>query len=180
MINNVSTHIYACRTIYCYSSSEKEIFNFSIKKKLDIKKYEALGIELFKLSGREFPTRRLLRGIESYSQRKHEGNLADILALYFLPTELLEPRTEKEVLPPPIYIDNQKLDGFLAFFEKIGDKCDQICHRCSYCSEVAEKVVTLGRSEAEAYLKELESLHSGYLQSFCLDSARVGPLIGSS
>lgn len=146
----------------------------------DIEKYEALGIDLFKLEGREHPTDWILRCVESYFQRKYEGNLADIIAVNFVATDFLAPKIENNVLPPSIYIDNQKLEGFLTFFEKIGDRCDQICHRCSYCAEVAERVVTLDRTEVEAYVKELESLHSSYLHSFGMDSAKMGHLIGPS
>jgi len=132
----------------------------------DIEKYEALGIDFFKLEGREYPTSWILRSIESYSQRKYPGNLADIIAFYFLPTDKLDTRTDKAVLPPSIYIDNEKLDGFLTFFEKNGDRCDKLCHNCSYCSEIAQKVVTIDSTKLENYLRELESLHSRFLRSF--------------
>jgi collagenase-like PrtC family protease len=130
----------------------------------DIERYEALGIDFFKLSGREYPTKWILRSVGSYFQREYQGNLADILAFYFLPTDKLDTKTEKTVLPPSIYIDNQKLDSFLTFFEKNGNKCDQLCHNCSYCSKIAQKVVTIDRTELKNYLTELKSLHSKFLQ----------------
>jgi collagenase-like PrtC family protease len=132
----------------------------------DIERYEALGIEFFKLEGREFPTSWLLRCVESYYHRKYEGNLADIIAFYFLPTNKLEPRSQRIVPPPSIYIDNQKLEGFLTFFEKNGDKCDEQCHKCSYCADIAEKTVTFDRTAVETYLTELGLLHANFLRSF--------------
>lgn len=45
----------------------------------DVKEYEKIGIDYLKISGREKPTEWILQCVDSYTQRRHKGNLFDIL-----------------------------------------------------------------------------------------------------
>jgi collagenase-like PrtC family protease len=132
----------------------------------DIQKYESLGVNLFKLAGREKPTEWILKCAESYFQRRYKGNLLDIIAIVLLPTYKFGLEVSKTTFPPTIYLDNQKLDGFITFFEKSGDKCDGGCNTCSYCDNVSKKAIFYNKKEAELYIKELELLSSNFLGSF--------------
>ena len=51
----------------------------------DIHEYEAIGIDMFKISGREFPTSRLKRALEAYASGKYEGNLLDLQGNIYSP-----------------------------------------------------------------------------------------------
>jgi collagenase-like PrtC family protease len=63
--------------------------------------------------------------IESYTERKHYGNLMD----------LFEPG--HSILFYPYIIDNSRFPD--DWFSKIQD-CDKNCHDCSYCSQVLKEV----------------------------------------
>jgi len=71
--------------------------------------------------------------------------------------------------PPPVFVDNRALDGFLdRFFDSgcLGVDCDQ----CRWCHEFADKAVRVeaaSRDEALKALDELfESMHGGALWSY--------------
>ncbi len=45
----------------------------------DIKFYESIGIEHFKITERGFPTEELVKRVKAYTDRKYEGNLLDLI-----------------------------------------------------------------------------------------------------
>ena len=132
----------------------------------DIEKYENIGINFFKLAGREKSTNWILKTIERYFQRNHEGNLLDIIAIVLLPTNKFGLEVSKIIEPPHIYTDNQKLDNFIYFFEKNGDKCNEECNKCSYCLKISKEVVRYDETQKNIYLQELELLYQKFLDNF--------------
>ncbi len=61
---------------------------------------------------------------------------------------------------PPVYIDNEKLNGFLSRFESLG--CKEVdCDDCRYCHDWADKTVTID----EEYKKELLALYAEVVKS---------------
>ncbi|MBU0615241.1 MAG: U32 family peptidase [Nanoarchaeota archaeon] len=98
----------------------------------DIRKYEDIGVERFKISGREKNSEWIAQRVQIYSKRKHDGNCLDFLSpsLYGYPK-----------FTPEIFIDNQQLDGFLDFF--IEGKCDGKCSKCNHCHTYYEKAVKI-------------------------------------
>ncbi len=71
--------------------------------------------------------------------------------------------------PPPVYIDNRALDGFLERFKEnscVGIDCDE----CRWCHQFAEKAVRIdenNRDQALAVYEELfDSIHDGSLWSY--------------
>ena len=139
----------------------------------DIKIYEELGIEHFKITERGFPTEELVKRVKAYAERKYEGNLLDLIQGHGvvekedLTLKKKELKNRKEVyeeikrvrgLGRPrecrrhIYIDNKKLDNFIKFF--VDNKCSGNCDSCGYCKNIAKKVIVKDEEVCD-YLLEL-------------------------
>ena len=147
----------------------------------DIKYYEDIGIEHFKLTERGFPTSELVKRVQAYTNRKYDGNLIDLIQGHGCLDENGEKQLEKRkvknkneiyneikrvrgigcsrIYPRNIYIDNSKLDGFIDFFVK--ENCNNNCNECGYCKNFAKKVVTKNL-EVSNYLKELYDEYDKY------------------
>lgn len=109
----------------------------------DIKEYYSLGIDSFKIIGRERETKDLINSAEAYLSRKYSGNLMDILSFYIPEEENIE-----------IYIDNNKLEHFIDFFKK--SSCNFYCSECKYCEEIAKNVVKISQNIRKKYISLLE------------------------
>jgi hypothetical protein len=148
----------------------------------DLHRYEELGFERFKLSGRRMSTAWLTRAAAAYARREYPGNLVDLLdgstpgvdpdmrspqyAMVLSGADFL--RSEKllalgQFFPVRPAIDNKALDGFLEPFET--RDCATGCDRCSYCKTVAERVVRIDEGEAKRYLSALAELKDDLVSS---------------
>jgi len=147
----------------------------------DIKYYEEIGIEHFKITERGFPTDELVKRVKAYTDRKYNGNLIDLIQGHGYLDKNGEQKLEKaqvntrkeayneikrvrglgqpRIYPRHIYIDNEKLDGFIEFF--VNDKCINNCNVCDYCKSISRKVITKNE-EVSDYLKELYSKYDEY------------------
>lgn len=126
----------------------------------DIKYYENIGIEHFKITERGFPTEELVKRVKAYVERKYDGNLLDLIQGHGcmhndINNKKQRVTTRKDIykeikrvrgLGVPrefdrhVYIDNKKLDGFIDFF--INNKCTGNCNKCGYCKRIAQKAIT--------------------------------------
>jgi collagenase-like PrtC family protease len=95
----------------------------------DVKEYEKIGINLFKISGRPQSVNWILKVAEAYTKREYHGNLMEILEY---------PRDLEYIF----YIDNDDLDGVIEKWKK----CDKICYRCKFCKELTDEVVKVNES----------------------------------
>ena len=143
----------------------------------DMRVYEEIGFDYFKISGRSQSTSWLLNAAKAYSSRQYQGNLRDILSIADPTTKYVDllssqaqtssanPSPYLEFLmredfrsflqsqPPRVYINNKALDGFIDFFK---DKdCLSGCSHCNYCRKIADKVVELNPSEVNDYVSIL-------------------------
>lgn len=140
----------------------------------DIKYYENIGIEHFKITERDFPTDELVKRVKAYCERNYSGNLLDLIQGHgwgngeekiIDKSEQLKTREEiydeirktrglgyERKYPRHIYIDNEKLNGFLEFF--VDSKCTGLCNQCNYCKKVSENVINENQ-EVSTYLKKL-------------------------
>jgi len=125
----------------------------------DLREYEKLGIEYFKIVDRRMPTDRILKITEAYSNQKYEGNLNDLF--YYLPKPQVFLNQLRKKLPesyekingeelsritvPQMNIDNKKLNGFLDYFKK--HDCNYGCKDCNYCADVAKNVMKIEDSK---------------------------------
>ena len=124
----------------------------------DIKYYEQIGIEHFKITERGFPTEWLLKRLKAYVDRKWDGNLLDLIqghgVVENINNEKKETKTRTEIyneikrvrgLGQPrefdrhIFIDNSKLENFIKFF--VEGKCTGNCNKCKYCESFAKKAI---------------------------------------
>ncbi len=95
----------------------------------DLHYYEELGIKRIKIANQNMNTAGVMKTLKAYSFRRYEGNLID---LFF----------DKSEDESGIYIDNQKLDGFLEYFMK--EDCSlKSCQVCGYCAMIAKQVTTI-------------------------------------
>lgn len=110
----------------------------------DLSSYEAVGVEMFKISGRVEQVQWILRAIEAYSGRRYAGPLNDLLS----GVEDIDPFGRF-----PWKIDNTALAGFLEFFER--HDCSLGCDGCNYCDGwVKRSVESVG--SAQQYQKKLQ------------------------
>jgi collagenase-like PrtC family protease len=93
----------------------------------DLHVYEELGIEEFKLAGREMDRPWNERVIRAYAARRYEGDLNDLI----LGFDQMEPYGRVSVRIP-----NRAMDGFIDFFHKKHD-CRVGCRDCRYCDDWA-------------------------------------------
>ncbi|MBN2153059.1 MAG: U32 family peptidase [Candidatus Lokiarchaeota archaeon] len=120
----------------------------------DIRHYEAIGIKSFKIGGRRLTTDRLLLSVKAYSERRYDGNLADILEGFsFIADGIAEERPGTDSIKPHLRIDNTKLDGFIDFFKE--QDCDANCGECNYCAQWAKKAITMNKIGADIQLFSL-------------------------
>jgi collagenase-like PrtC family protease len=93
----------------------------------DLALYEELGIEEFKLAGREMDRAWVERLTQAYACRRYDGDLNDLI----LGFDHLQPYGRL-----PLRIPNRALDGFAEFFKKKHD-CRVGCRDCRYCDDYA-------------------------------------------
>jgi hypothetical protein len=138
----------------------------------DLGVYEAMGYTTFKLLERGIPSSELLRRVKAYSERRFDGNLADLLLSYgfkepmrkesnwtlrhFLKPLQLNPFRIKPLLKlarlqgmltpldqNPIFVDTRKIpEDFLDGFRK-RDCASLNCQTCGYCERIAEQAVSV-------------------------------------
>lgn len=136
----------------------------------DLPAYEAMGYETFKLLERGMPSQDLLKRVKAYSQRRFDGNLAEILLPYgfarpvrkrrfwllrhFLKPRQISLRRGWKVLDlarsqgmmfamkdNPVRIDSAAIPAdFLEGFR--GRDCAMLdCRACGYCERIAREAV---------------------------------------
>lgn len=139
----------------------------------DIKYYEEIGIEHFKITERDFPTSELVKRVKAYTERKYVGNLLDLIQGHGCLAKDNLTLVKKEVSKREeiyneikrvrglgrvrecerhIFIDNTKLENFIKFF--LENKCTNQCDSCNYCKKISNNVITKNEGVCE-YLKYL-------------------------
>jgi collagenase-like PrtC family protease len=149
----------------------------------DLQDYMDLGINVFKLSGRSKSSEWILRMVKAYSERRYDGNLADLITYPYLGSQgedfitnparwILKPQhihlnlikkiVEAANIRDIFRIDNRKLDGFLDFFKDFD--CEKaICGKdCRYCDQVAAKAVTVDPRKATPWIQKFKEIFEMY------------------
>lgn len=153
-----------------------EIIKSSWIRPEDLHHYEGIGITKFKLVDRTLTSEALLKRVKAYSERKYMGNLADIISLHTKRSEHRAPARKIEAkeegveekrrlmgdaifAAEKVYIDNQKLAGFLDGIKKID--CRYVsCDRCGYCERYAKKAITFSPPDQEEAIRRSDLLLS--------------------
>jgi collagenase-like PrtC family protease len=148
----------------------------------DLARYEALGYEDFKISGRRMSTAWLTRATAAYAQRRFDGNLMDILngVTPGVDPDIRSPQYETllsgaeflkserlvalgQLFPVKPFVDNRALDGFLDHYET--QDCANACAGCNYCDQVAKRAVQLDEREVQKYIAALSDLQDDLISS---------------
>ena len=109
----------------------------------DTRKYSDIT-SFFKIVGRALPTSKVIRAIKAYLGESWDGDLLDIVSSSL----------GRYALNHGTYLDNKTL-GEYKFFERV-TSCGQNCSQCSYCNEIAQKLVaTVGFTEEKMEDKNL-------------------------
>lgn len=112
----------------------------------DLSLYADIGINYFKIAGREYPSKKILPQISAYLSGNYNGNLYDLLMGFF--------DSYKFKKPLEVYIDNNKLLDFIDFFIKTQSfPCADGCESCSYCYDYANKSVKIDKEGRNEYIK---------------------------
>jgi collagenase-like PrtC family protease len=134
----------------------------------DLAVYEDLGIDLFKVAGRE----KMEQGPSSHTdwiamvadayRTCRSTDIARLLVGVEPPHTLFGEEPE----PVGVRIDSARLDGFLRFFRD--DRCALDCSRCDYCGQWAKRAVRVsGRPEdcSKSLREDLETIRVGSYRS---------------
>lgn len=131
----------------------------------DLTVFEDVGVDRFKISGRNRTTDWLVRAVQAYAGREYAGNLLDILSFVQVkgPRAALAALAEDGIAPEtvgPLRAAFAELEDVTiengafppGFFRHITatDCANRSCDECGYCGAVAEKVVRIrGRAPSQ-------------------------------
>lgn len=108
-----------------------QIFRSKWVRPEDLIRYEGIT-SFFKIVGRDMLPSKVLRCTRAYMEQSYDGNLFDLLcsSVGFYGIEYRA------------HIDNKALDE-TDYFERTST-CDGQCHRCNYCSNLADELLGFG------------------------------------
>ena len=115
----------------------------------DLSIYEDLGIDLFKVAGRE----KMEEGASSHTDwiaavaNAYHSRHCDDVARLLVGTQSPESVFGQSIEPVRVKIASAALDGFLRFFQD--DRCALDCDRCDYCGQWAKRAVRVDGDTAE-------------------------------
>jgi len=143
----------------------------------DVRIYEKLGVDSIKLIDRRLSTDEILQIVDVYLKGSYQGNLIDLFPIFkgksfsshrgwltkilrignpFSVSMFKALRLFSLISKLDVFIDNQKLDGFL---EGIPEGCDLIsCSNCDYCRATAERVVRIDADYRKNMLSRIETV----------------------
>lgn len=128
--SDVSANYYSHRCILQRYESLSNILRLSWIRPEDIKYYSAIGINYFKLQGRQAVVKGdPIKAVEYYFQESYDGDLMELLDM-FNPTSSFK-----------VHIENKKLDGFIEPFYNKPYFCRDLCDECQYCEKMAKKLI---------------------------------------
>ncbi len=132
----------------------------------DLGVYEEIGVDRFKIAGRNRSTDWLVRAARAYAARKYDGNLLDILSFVQVrgprsalkevearggPAATVGPLREAFQSLSDVTIDNAAYPA--GFLRRIaGTDCAHIaCSECGFCAGVAERVLRIRGAPLSTY-----------------------------
>ena len=117
----------------------------------DLRFYERIGIDRFKIGSRRWNTEKIVRSVRAYSEGKYDGNLLDILEYMGGFVAALAPRLGNDVEEHRAWmemlararIENSRFPAnWMQFF--VDNECEEMsCEECGYCDRIARSVVSV-------------------------------------
>ena len=164
--NKNSIDYYSHRCLLQRYNDVSDLLRLSFIRPEDLHHYTAVGIQYFKLQGRQAVVKGdPVRAVEAYMKGSYDGDLMELL-------DMFDPTSQFRV-----HIDNKKLDGFIDPFVKNSGFCRNDCPQCKYCATMAarlidndsaEEVMGMARrfyDEYDGFNKELNSISGDSGQS---------------
>lgn len=134
--NEIGVNYFEHKCLLQRYADASEILKLAWIRPEDLKYYTAVGINYFKLQGRQHTGKTgHIKTLEYYFKEDYDGNLMDLL-------DMFNPRYSFRV-----YLDNKKLDGFLKPYYEIENFCKNDCDNCNYCRSFAGKCISIRESE---------------------------------
>lgn len=115
----------------------------------DCEHYSKVGVDIFQIGTRTYNTTTLLDLARAYVSGHFDGDWFRLLTSAWFP---------EEVPGLGMSIDNRELDGFIDHFLNTDNLCSRGCGSCSYCRQVAARVVEVDETKLLPRIQEAESL----------------------
>jgi collagenase-like PrtC family protease len=129
--NHVSIDFFEHRCVMQQFKDKSNLMKLSWIRPEDLKYYNSIGINNFKLQGRHTFVKGgdPVKTVECYLRESHDGNLMDLLTMFASLTSF------------KVYVKNKELAGFLEPFYQNRNFCRQNCTTCNYCETYAKKSI---------------------------------------
>ena len=154
----------------------------------DIGAYEALGYTNFKILERGMPSPDVVKRVRAYSERKYQGNLAELLFYYgfkepqrrqffWIWKYFIKPRQVRiqhltdffsaakgqgmgfEIAQLPIRIDSDKIPSDFIEQFKTSDCTETDCEKCGYCRQIANEAVRINADFKRSSIQSLSKIN---------------------
>ena len=123
----------------------------------DLKIYQDLGINYFKLDGRDKPEKYLLEVIKAYINENFDGNLLFLIqGSYPKNKSELNNLITKNSFKIGVYLDNKKLDKFLINLINGKYDCSNGCYKCNYCEEWKNEALIIDSATTDFLINSLK------------------------
>lgn len=126
----------------------------------DITKYSKMGIDSFKIAGREMKNTDFSKIVDIYNKGDYDGNLWELLRCF---SDSCAPPSEL-VYGRMFDIQNKKLDDFTKNFFETKTLCKaRNCENCRYCLNNADLVQV---NQANEWKRKLQAEYQSYFNNF--------------
>jgi collagenase-like PrtC family protease len=124
-------NVFSANCIQLTKSDPSQVLKSGWIRPEDAEKYSEIS-RYFKIVGRTSSRSMVIRSVEAYLNESWAGDLMELMAgnLYSFAMSHL------------VHLDNKALDQ-ISFFERVAS-CDRECSECSFCSEIAGKLLRRG------------------------------------
>ncbi len=110
------------------SRKKTEIISSAWIRPEDVSHYEEAGVNKLQLLSIGMENSDVLKIVNAYNMRYFKGNLAELFSGF--------------PLMRGVFVNNAGLSDFINYF--VEEKCCGICRECTYCADIANKVVDIG------------------------------------
>lgn len=149
----ISTNYYEHRCVLQRHERISNLLRLCWVRPEDLKYYNAVGIQYFKLQGRQLVFSKdcdVVRTVKAYMDQSYDGDFWDLITMG-VPVNNFK-----------IAMDNKRLDGFIKPFYEEKLVCQNDCDQCGYCDRFARKCIDFNKAEEIARLSE--EFYNGYDQ----------------
>lgn len=159
--SNISDDVKDYCYLNCSKKRVKDAVNYLISDIIrpeDLKHYEKIGYDQIKIIDRATPIDMMEQRVIAYNDRIYDGNLLDLVQHYGY-VDLMKP----DEFVNNIYIDNNKLNGFINIFLNDGCHMEDCGKLCKHCHNFASKAIKVNREFQKNYKeKSKETINKNF------------------